>query len=270
MNRLMFAALAAALSGAAADVAFAQNTLRPDIAVLLTGPSELQVGLADHFKLAVRNDGHAAASNVVVTMTLPPGATLDTAINTATGKPYFKVPASCSFVNGTTVKTLTCNFASVAVGETQGKVVDFRAPGTGAGIAAFTFTAVTPNDTNAANDSATLNTTYGQFAPNLGLNFPATFTYWVALGKKSVLVNPMNQPSGAIAVDANGDGAGTMQTTPVTWKATKVGNGINVKINSSMYAPAVEWNLTPFNSHCYQGMGYWTGLRDSYEVRACY
>ena len=268
MKRLLQATLLAAAAGTVASHAIAQNQLRPDIAVSFTGPSELELGLADHFKLSVKNEGYAVATNVVAVMTLPPGTTLDTAINTATGRPYFKVPTSCTFVNGTTSKQLTCNFASVAVGETQSKVIDLTAPPTGASVGAFSFTATTPNDANPANDTATLLTTFGNFAPNLGLNFPANMPFWTAMGRKNVLDNPMNRPPPTFTLDANG--YGTAVSGQANAQVVKVGNGINVKLYDMSGMMTSDWNLTPFNSHCYQGMGYWVRLRDNYGVRVCY
>jgi hypothetical protein len=268
MNRTLHAALLAGAACTVASGAIAQNTLRPDIAVSFTGPSELELGLADHFKLSVTNEGYAAAINVVAVMTLPPGTTLDTAINTATGKPYFKVPSSCTFVNGATSKQLTCNFASVAVGETQSKVIDLVAPASGAAVGAFTFTTTTPNDVNAANNSTTLLTTFGHFAPNLGLAFPANMPFWVAMGRKNVLDNPMTRPSGTFTLDANGFGIAV--SGQANAQMVKVGNGINVKLYDLSGTMTSEWNLTPHSSRCYQGMGYWVRLQDSYGVRICY
>ena len=268
MKRLLQATLLAAAAGTVASHAIAQNQLRPDIAVSFTGPSELELGLADHFTLSVKNEGYAVATNVAAVMTLPPGTTLDTAINTATGRPYFKVPSSCTFVNGTTSKQLTCNFASVAVGETQSKVIDLAAPATSASVGAFTFTATAANDVNLANNTATLLTTFGHFAPNLGLTFPANMPWWVAMGRKNVLDNPMTRPSGTFVLDANGVGAAV--TGMANAQVVKVGNGINVKLYDMSGVLSSDWNLTPFNSHCYQGLGYWVRLQDSYGVRICY
>lgn len=272
MNRTLQTALRATFVAgaacAAAGSASAQNQLRPDIAVSFTGPSELELGLADHFTLSVKNEGYAVASNVAAVMTLPPGTTLDTAINTATGKPYFKVPSSCTLVNGTPSKQLTCNFASVAVGETQSKVIDLVAPATGAAVGAFTFTTTTANDVNTANNTATLLTTFGHFAPNVGLSFPANMPFWVAMGRKNVLDNPMTRPSGTFTLDANGGGPAVVGQANA--QMVKVGSGINVKLYDMSGTMTSDWNLTPFNSHCYQGTGYWVRLQDSYGVRICY
>lgn len=247
----------------------AQAQTAPDVAVQFTGPTELELGRPDHFRLSVTNHGSAVAPTTASTMIFPPGVELDTRLNTATGRQIPKVPVNCSYAV-TPSKRLTCLANNVAVGETRTYLVDLRAPLNGATIGAFTWTTVAAGDTQLVDNTVTFNTLFGNFAPNLGLNFPASLTFWVALGKKSVLENPMTRPSGVIAFDANGQGSGTMQSSPVTWSVMKVGNGINVKVNSSMYAPAVEWNLTPFSSRCYQGMGYWTALQDWYEVRACY
>ena len=261
--------IAAAVIG---NAAWAQSTPPNDIMVTFTGPDELQIGRADHFKLSITNMGANPAASVSTTMTFPPGVELDTKLNTATGKYVAKVPTNCSYTT-VPVKKLTCLANNVATtGDTRNYVIDLRVPLSGAGISTFTWTATVAGDVDLNNNTASWNTIYGSFLPNNGLDFTLnpTLTYWVALGRKNVLDNPMTRPSGALALDLNGEGTGWMQTTPVTWKAVKVGTGINVKVNSAMYAPAVEWNLTPFNSHCFQGMGYWTGLQDSYEVRACY
>lgn len=257
-------------------LAFAANTVAagawaqtsPDMSVQFTGPVELQLGRADHYKLSVTNLGSAVAPTTSSTMTFPPGVELDTKINTATGKAVPKVPTNCSY-SVTPAKRLTCLANNVAVGETRNFTIDLRAPLTSAVVGTFTWTTTAAGDLNSSNDTASHDTLFGSFSPNTNLNFPATLTYWVAMGRKNVLDNPMTRPSGVMAVDANGDGVGSMGV-PVTWKATKVGTGLSVQIHSSMYSPAVDMNLTPFNSHCYQGMGYWTGLQDSYEVRMCY
>lgn len=260
----LFALAAAALAGGV----HAQTTA-PDISVQFTGPTELELGRPDHYRLSVTNSGSAYAPTVSSTMIFPPGVELDTRLNTATGRYDPKVPANCSYAV-TPSKRLTCLANNVAVGETRNYVIDLRAPLTGATIGAFTWTTVAAGDLNPGNNTVTFSTTFGNFAPSVGFNFPATLTYWTAIGRRSVLDNPMTRPSGLMTLDANGEGSGIMQGTPVTWKVTKVGNGINIKVNSSMYAPATEWNLTPFNSRCWQGMGYWTGMQDWYEQRACY
>lgn len=261
------------LACAGVALCHASHATAPDIAVQFTGPAELELGRADHFRLSVTNLGSQVAASVSATMAFPPGVELATRLNTATGRYDLKVPANCSY-SATPVKRLTCLANNVAVGgsDTRTYVIDLRAPTSGAMVGQFSWTATTTGDGNPANNSAVWTTTFGNFAPNLGLDFNANpmLSYWVALGRKSVLDNPMTRPSGSWTLDANGEGSGTMQGTPVTWKATKVGSGLNLKVNSAMYAPAVELNLTPFNSRCYQGMGYWTGLHDSYEVRVCY
>lgn len=258
-----FLAAIVALAGAA----HAQTA--PDVAVQFTGPAELELGRADHYRLSVTNHGSAVAPTTASTMIFPPGVELDTRRNTATGRMDPKVPVNCTYAV-TPSKRLTCLANNVAVGETRSFVIDLRAPLSGSTVGALTWTTVAAGDQHLTDNTVTFNTLFGNFAPILGLSFPVTLTYWTALGRKNVLDNPMTRPSGVLTFDANGEGGGTMQGSPVSWRITTVGNGINVKVNSSMYAPAVEWNLTPFNSRCFQGMGYWTGLHDSYEVRACY
>lgn len=257
-----------ALACAAFSVS-AQSTA-PDVAVAVTGPAELESGRPDRFRLSVTNLGNQVATSVSTVMIFPPGVELDTRLNTATGRQDPKVPVNCSYAVLPS-KRLTCLANNVAAGgsDTRSYNIDLRAPANGATIANFTWVASTVGDNNLANNSITHSTTFGNFAPNVGLAFPATLTYWVTMGRKTLLEGPMTRPSGTWAVDANGEGSGGMGV-PVTWKATKVGSGLSIQINSAMYAPAVDMNLTPLNSRCFQGLGYWTGLRDSYEVRVCY
>jgi hypothetical protein len=257
-------ALAAALLAGPASA-----TTYPDIAVQFTGPTELELGRPDRFKLTLTNLGSAEAVSVTATMVFPPGVELDRRYNTATGRMDLKVPAGCTY-STTPSKRLTCTGSRVAVnGDFRSFVVDLRAPTSGPAMGNFTWTASTAGDPNPSNNSATLVTQFGNFLPNLGLNFPATLYYWDSRGKTALLETPFPRTPGQWAVDANGDGSGSMGV-PVVWKATKAGNNLRMRIDSAMYQPAMEGELTPLNSRCYQGLAYWTGLQASYEMRICY
>ena len=104
------------------------------------------------------------------------------------------------------------------MGETPNFTIDLRAPPTSAMVGTRTWTTSTAaGDVNSNSDMALHDTLFGNFSPKTNLNFPATLTFWLAMGKKNVLENPMTRPSGVMAVDANGDGSGSMGT-PVPWR----------------------------------------------------
>lgn len=219
--------IAAAVIG---NAAWAQSTPPNDIMVTFTGPDELQIGRADHFKLSITNMGANPAASVSTTMTFPPGVELDTKLNTATGKYVAKVPTNCSYTT-VPVKKLTCLANNVATtGDTRNYVIDLRVPLSGAGISTFTWTATAAGDVDLNNNTASWNTIYGSFLPNNGLDFTLnpTLTYWVALGRKNVLDNPMNRPPPTFTLDANG--YGTAVSGQANAQVVKVGNGINVKL----------------------------------------
>ena len=243
-------------------------TTAPDIAEQLSGPSELEQGRPDHYRLVVTNIGSLAAATVTARMTFSASVTLDTRLNTATGRRDLKSPKNCTCV-AAPVKSLTCLANNVLSGQTRTFLSDLRAPSSGSAQGAFTWTAAVPGDLNTANNTATPVMQFGTFTPNANQAFPTAMALWVAMGKKSVLENPMTGNPGILAFDAYGEGAGSMDA-PVTWHATVVGPGLNIKINSAMYQAAVDMNLTPFSSRCFQGMGCWTGLQDWYEVRVCF
>ena len=66
--RLTIALAAATLAGGA------RAQTAPDMSVQFTGPTELELGRPDHFRLSVTNNGSAVAPTVSSTMTFPPGA----------------------------------------------------------------------------------------------------------------------------------------------------------------------------------------------------
>jgi hypothetical protein len=254
------------------NASWAQSTPPNDIEVSFTGPAEVQIGRADHFRLKVKNIGANPAASVSTTLIFPPGVELDTKLNTATGKYVPKVPTNCSY-SVTPVKKLTCLANNVATtSDDRNFVIDLRVPLTGSAVTTFTWTATAAGDTNLNNNTASWDTVYGSFLPNNGLDFSQNPTLWSwgIAGRKNVLDSPMTGRPNQIALDANGEGSGMSGSVPVTWKATKVGTGLNVKVHTSMYSPAIDMNLTPFSSRCFQGMAYWTGLQDTGEVRMCY
>ncbi|MDH5540492.1 MAG: hypothetical protein OEY03_13915, partial [Rhizobacter sp.] len=116
--------------------------LTPDVAVQWSGPSELQLGRAEHYRLGVSNVGFAAAYNVLATLSLPSGVTVE------------NKPAEC-VQQGQQVK---CNHSVIAVGETKTATIDLRAPTSGTTQAQLTFTASASGDNRQANNSATVRT----------------------------------------------------------------------------------------------------------------
>jgi uncharacterized repeat protein (TIGR01451 family) len=118
-----------------------------DLSIVKTGtPNPVTVGQSLTYVLTIKNNGPSAATNVVVSDPVPPGATLQSATPSAGG-------------NCTTGAVVTCTFPSVAAGATVSVAIIVTAPPQ-PGI--LTNTAVVSSsvaDPNPANNSSTTNTT---------------------------------------------------------------------------------------------------------------
>ncbi|MGI8785710.1 MAG: DUF11 domain-containing protein [Acidobacteriota bacterium] len=143
-------------NGQAADL----NLGTPGADMSLTksdSPDPAFVGADLTYTLAIRNNGPATATGVVVTDALPPGVSFVSATPV--------LPATCSFSGG----TVTCSFGSVSNGDS--KQVQIVVRPTAAGTLTNTAT-VTRNESDpvANNNSSTATTTVNADSANLSVN----------------------------------------------------------------------------------------------------
>lgn len=262
-------ALALLLMCAAGAMAQNTTTQKPDVVTTLTGPSELQVGRSARWAMSLKNEGWAVAAQTRTTIVLPPGTDLDIRISLTSPNGYRAVPVNCSYVVLT--RTLTCLANNIAVGETRNFNIDLQGPVMPSNLTITANTAIAAGepDSNLANNSASTNTLVANFTP--AITFPTTNArMWMCPGKRELL-ECSSIPNWALPLDANGQ---MIVAGAVRLAATAPpGSGTFTMNQYGTWGQLVySWNLTPYNSRCYQGpvTSYVTGDPYPYEGRVCH
>lgn len=264
-NRLL-AGLAASLAlCVTAPIAFAQTVQRPDITVSIDGPPDLQHGRDGGYLLTIKNAGYAAASRVVVTLTLPAGLEPAPPHQPGPGYPYVNsFPSECRVP---TTSTVVCTYNTIASFETKVALIGLRAgPRPAAGVLAAT--AVVQQGTaesNTANNTATMPVLVSNFTPQV--TFPVNSgTILLCMGRYNLLDCGGYRPS-SFRLDANG----RWMTANGGFVATAPQPGAMVmELYNASNVLVATWTMTTFGSRCYQGPAVYHTLGATYEVRVCY
>jgi uncharacterized repeat protein (TIGR01451 family) len=266
----LFAGLATAVATvvalcAAAPFATAQTVQRPDITVSIDGPPDMQHGRDGGYLLTIKNAGYAAASRVVVTLTLPPGLEPSPAHQPGPGYPLVNsFPSECRVPS---LSTVVCTYNTIASFETKTALIGLRAgASTAAGV--LSATAVVQQGTaesNTANNTGTMPVLVSNFTPQV--TFPVNSgTFLLCMGKVNLLDCGSYRPS-PLRLDANGRwmtaGGGFVASAP------QPGTMVMELYNASN-ALVATWTMTTFGSRCYQGPAVYHTLGATYEARVCY
>jgi hypothetical protein len=246
----------------------APSRLRPDIVTEFSGPAQLQRAQGAFWTLSLRNDGQAAAGQTRGYVILPTGWAPDLQRG-GNGSWVLNLPPGCTWTS--TTRVVACVWPGIAVGETKTVHLPLRVPNSSATVTligrAQVLQGVAESSTQNNNDPAS--TQIGLFSPSI--SFPAATSLYLCMGRDDLLecgtTYGLPVPPEPLPLDANGE----MLFPDGRLLATPQGPGqLKVELFASTGELLSTWNLTPYDSRCYQGPASYPALQAVYEARICY